>query len=244
MNKQIIINVDDFGLTPGVNQAVFELNQIGVVKSTTAIVNSPYFECDIQKAIERPTLGVGLHLTIDLFKAEIYHPSLCDDDNNFHQAQTHDLNRSLDSEVVYQEWKAQVEKFIKITGIKPTHLDSHHHAHILNHDANIAITMLANEYQLPVRQFQTSDYKSCCTSDFYDQGVTLQNLCAQIKELLATDNNYLEIMAHPAIVDQQLLDVTSYNTLREVEYEILASKEFELYLNENEIAICNYADKR
>lgn len=244
MKKQIILNVDDFGLTAGVNQAIFELNKTGIVKSTTGLVNSPYFERDIKQAIELPTLGVGIHLTIDLFKAEIYHPSLCDEDNNFYQAKTHDITRELDSAVIYNEWKAQIEKFIKLAGVKPTHIDSHHHVHKINYDAHLAVNKLGAEYNIPVRDHQTANYKSICNTEFYNQGVSLENLCTQIDNLLATDYNYLDVMSHPAIVDQELQVISSYNTMREQEHKVLGSDGFKQYITNNKIVISNYAEKR
>lgn len=238
--KKIILNVDDFGLTKGINQAVFELNELGVVKSTTALVNSPYFAHDIKAALKREDLGVGIHLTIDLFDAQLYHPSLCDENNKFYTAKTHDLTRGLDSEVVYAEWKAQIEKFINIAGVKPSHIDSHHHVHILNHNANIAVARLAKEYQLPVREFKTESYSSICNSEFYNDGATVEQLKCSIHELIDSGCDYLDVMIHPAIVDDELMNITSYNTKRKVEYDVLASNEFQHYLSQNQIEVSNY----
>lgn len=244
MKKNIILNVDDFGLTAGVDQAVFELNSAGVVNSTTALVNSPHFERDIKRALECPGLGVGIHLTIDLFTAEVYHPSLCDDQMLFHTGKTHDIIRGLDSEVIYNEWKAQIEKFIRVSGALPTHIDSHHHAHIINYDAGLAVQKLASEYRIPVRAFTASNYKSKCAEQFYDQGVSLSSLCSIIDDLLATDYNYLDVMMHPAIVDDELMACTSYNQKRGAEYAVLASSEFKDYLTTNQINVCNYKQIR
>lgn len=238
--KKIILNVDDFGLTTGVNEAVFELNKRGLVNSTTALVNSPYFKQGIEQAKDYPNLGVGIHLTIDLFQAEIYHPSLCDERRNFHKAKTHDLNRSLDSKVIYKEWKAQIEKFILISGNKPTHIDSHHHAHIFNYDAKLAVLQLAAEYDLPVRELTTDKYSAKCNGDFYDEKVCPNQLEASIQELLETDAEYLDIMIHPAYVDEELLTISSYNTRRMTEFEAISSDQFSNYLKTNDIQISNY----
>lgn len=238
--KKVILNVDDFGLTDGVNQAVFKLHEIGVVNSTTALVNSPAFITGIEEAQKYPNLKIGIHLTIDLFNAEIYHPSLCDKNLKFHTSKTHDLKRPLDSNVVYQEWKSQIDKFIKITGMKPSHIDSHHHAHVFNSDANIAVTLLAKEYNLPVRQHKTTDYISICNGDFYDSGVSFESLKNAIEELLASDGQYLDVMMHPAFVTDELKEISSYNTMREKEYEVLSSTEFKDYIINNEIIISSY----
>ncbi len=238
--KKIIINVDDFGMTEGINQAVFDLHQAGIVKSTTALVNSPYFQQGINTSKQFPQLAIGIHLTIDLFTAEIFHPSLCENNNNFHRAKTHSLTRSLDSAVIYNEWKAQIEKFISITGQKPSHIDSHHHAHILNHDAKIAVKKLGSEYNLPIRELKTDSYNARCSGEFYDQGVTLDNLQKIITDLQAEDCTYREIMCHPAYVDQDLIDCSSYCQMRAVELEVLSSNEFKQFLANSQITTSNF----
>lgn len=239
MNK-IILNADDFGLTNGVNKAIFELNKLGLVNSTTALVNSPYFKQGIEEAKAHPNLGVGIHLTIDLFQAEIYHPSLCDERMMFYKSKTHDLNRSLDSNVIYNEWKAQIEKFIAISGDKPTHIDSHHHAHIVNYDAKLAVIQLAAEYDLPVRELTTEKYSARCNGDFYNEKVCPNQLETSIQELLTTDTEYLEIMIHPAFVDDELLTISSYNMQRMIEFEAISSDQFNDYIKSNDIQISNY----
>lgn len=244
MKKNIILNVDDFGLTAGVNQAVFDLNEAGVLKSTTALVNSPYFQAGIIEAQNHPSLGVGIHLTIDLYQAEIYQPSLCDENLKFHTAKTHDLTRGLDTDLIYNEWKAQIEKFKRYAGKLPTHIDSHHHAHIINRDAFLAVQKLAAEYDLPVRGLETDKFKAIYNEDFYASGVSVEHLCSIIRELLATDGNYLDVMMHPAIVDQELMAITSYNQTRGSEYQIVLSPEFKQFITENNINITNYTEIR
>ncbi len=238
--KNIIINVDDFGMTEGINQAVFDLCDQGVVKSTTALVNSPYFKQGYEQSKNYPDLAIGIHLTIDLFNAQLFHPSLCDDKHNFHRANTHDLTRALDSAVIYREWKAQIEKFISITGHKPSHIDSHHHAHVINNDANIAVRKLGAEYNLPIRDNQNAKYQARVTGEFYNKGVTLETLKSEINNLFADDYTYNEVMCHPAYVDQELIDCSSYNQMRAVEFELLSSNQFKQYLSDNQIAVTNF----
>src|SRR5690625_1142560 len=88
-NKKLIINADDFGLTPGVTQGIIEAHNNGVVTSTTALSVSDYFLPAMSAArIQAPTLSVGIHLTLTLNKGkpilpkEIV-PSLVDEDGFF-----------------------------------------------------------------------------------------------------------------------------------------------------------------
>lgn len=241
MNK-IIINIDDFGLGRGINQAVFDLHQRGVVNSTTALVNSPYFAEGIEQAKQFPRLGVGIHLTIDLFKAELYHPSLCNDNLNFFTAKTHDPRRSLDCEIVYRELKAQIDKFIAISGVKPTHIDSHHHLHIYNYDFRLATERLATEYQLPVRGFVTDNYNAVCNEEFYGELISNLVLETAITDLMKQSSKYKDLMVHPGFMDEYLNSISSYNLQRQVEYEILASDRMQRFIANNNILISNYRD--
>lgn len=239
MNK-IILNVDDFGLTNGVNEAVFELHKQGMLNSTTALVNSPHFKSGIEQAKVYPDLAIGIHLTIDLFKAELYHPSLCTVEMDFYTAKTHDFKRSLDSNVIYNEWKAQIQKFALIAGHLPSHIDSHHHAHIFNYDASLAVARLAEEFSLPVREFTTDNYTSKCNGDFYGEKLSVQQLIDSIEMLIETGADYQDVMMHPAFIDDDLMNITSYNTPRKLEFDIVSSDQFKQYISDNNIVISSY----
>ena len=64
MEKLLIVNADDFGLSKGQNYGVIEAFHYGVVTSTTAMVNSP----DVQHAASLsrlyPGLKIGLHFVL------------------------------------------------------------------------------------------------------------------------------------------------------------------------------------
>ena len=60
--KQLILNADDFGLTPGINRAVIELHQAGVVTSATLMATGPAFDDAVALALAHPTLAFARHL--------------------------------------------------------------------------------------------------------------------------------------------------------------------------------------
>ena len=62
--KYAIINADDFGLSPGVNEGIIKAHQDGILTSATILANMPAFEDAVQLAKSYPSLGVGLHLNI------------------------------------------------------------------------------------------------------------------------------------------------------------------------------------
>ena len=62
MPARLILNADDFGLTPGVNRAIGELHAAGVLTSTTLMACGPAFDDAVAVAHAHPTLGVGCHI--------------------------------------------------------------------------------------------------------------------------------------------------------------------------------------
>src|SRR5271154_5842107 len=64
MAPRLIINADDFGLTPGINRAVAELHQAHVLTSATLMATGPAFDDAVAIARANPTLGVGCHIVL------------------------------------------------------------------------------------------------------------------------------------------------------------------------------------
>ena len=61
---KLIVNCDDLGYTRGVNEAIVIAYQQGILRSTTALVNSAYIQEAVTMMKENPGIGVGLHLNL------------------------------------------------------------------------------------------------------------------------------------------------------------------------------------
>ncbi len=62
---RLIVNADDYGLTPGVGLGTRQAHREGIVTTATAMMNMPYAAVELQRAHEEvPTLGLGVHLTL------------------------------------------------------------------------------------------------------------------------------------------------------------------------------------
>jgi chitin disaccharide deacetylase len=138
--RRLIINADDFGLTAGVNRAIVEAHEHGVVTSTTLMANGPAFADAIALAQSRPGLGVGCQILLvdgaPLLDATAVR-TLLDRGNSsgphFREGITRFgalalLGRLSESEIE-AEATAQIRK-LQGAGITVTHLDSHKHTHL------------------------------------------------------------------------------------------------------------------
>src|ERR1035438_9634358 len=64
LQRRLIVNADDFGLSHSVNAAVIHAHREGILTSASLMVNEAGFEEAVKLAKENPQLGVGLHLTL------------------------------------------------------------------------------------------------------------------------------------------------------------------------------------
>ncbi len=133
--KQLILNADDFGMTPGINEAIIRAHRDGILTSTTLMANAPAFNDAVERARANPSLGVGVHLV--LVGGPPVAPanqvsSLVEENGEFTRSLATFVARvstgRLRHEHIETELRAQIEK-VRAAGIEPAHLDSHKHTH-------------------------------------------------------------------------------------------------------------------
>ncbi|MGB6131734.1 MAG: ChbG/HpnK family deacetylase [Acidobacteriaceae bacterium] len=132
----LLINADDFGLTPGVNRSIAELHQAGALSSATLMATGAAFDDAVALALANPNLEVGCHVVLTdgtpaLPPQQI--PSLCPDGHSFRDKLSRfasDLysGRIRDAEVE-AEAAAQVRR-LQSAGLRVSHIDTHKHTHL------------------------------------------------------------------------------------------------------------------
>jgi hopanoid biosynthesis associated protein HpnK len=164
--RRLIINADDFGLTAGVNRAIAEAHEHGVVTSATLMANGQAFEDAIARARSRPGLGIGCHIVLvdgTPLLDETGVRSLLDGGDSsgkphFREGITRfgalALLGRLDESEIEAEATAQIRK-LQAAGIAVTHLDSHKHIHLfprvlrplLRAAASCGVTAIRNPFE-------------------------------------------------------------------------------------------------
>jgi chitin disaccharide deacetylase len=141
VNRQLIVNADDFGFTRDVNAGIVYSHTNGILSATTLMANGGAFDDAIRLARETPTLDIGCHLVLIQGSSLITGALLPDSWVALLKA----LARgTLDIEA---ELRAQIQR-IRAAGIRPTHLDTHKHSHV--HPAVFkAVLRLAREFSVP-----------------------------------------------------------------------------------------------
>ncbi|HKN22296.1 MAG TPA: ChbG/HpnK family deacetylase [Terracidiphilus sp.] len=137
--RRLIVNADDFGLTPGVNRAIIELHAAGLVTSTSLMARAGATDEAIELARATPSLGVGCHVVLvdgePVLEPEKI-PSLVDArTGRFPDSLTAFLLRLFTGRIRAGEIEAEAGAQIahlQQRGVQLTHLDTHKHAHIFS----------------------------------------------------------------------------------------------------------------
>ena len=114
MTRRLIVNADDFGLTPGVNAGILGAHRHGIVSSTTVLTTAA-IDAESVSALRDSDLGVGIHLNLTLGRPLSRARSLVDADGRFVRDARHAAARA-DAKDVEREVRAQIEKLARTLG--------------------------------------------------------------------------------------------------------------------------------
>jgi chitin disaccharide deacetylase len=135
--RLLIVNADDYGLTPAVSRAILRSHRDGIVTSTSVLALAPGFEPSVATLRDTGGIGVGAHLAAVgedpplLTAREV--PSLVDGRGRLASSWRMFLPRMaarrIDPDDLRREFTAQIDR-ITGAGLKPGHVDTHQHLHL------------------------------------------------------------------------------------------------------------------
>jgi chitin disaccharide deacetylase len=140
--RRLIVNADDFGLTDGINRAVKDLHQLGVLPATTLMAAGPRFHEAVEISRQQKQLGIGCHIVlVDGMPAanpasipSLLDPTLGPGEVLRFRATLGEFVRDLylgriDKAHIEREAIAQILQ-LQQAGIAVTHVDTHKHTHM------------------------------------------------------------------------------------------------------------------
>src|SRR5919199_1733575 len=116
--RALIVNADDFGLSPGINAGVAAAHERGIVTSASLMVRWPAAGEAAAYARAHPALSLGLHVDLGEWAYR---------DGAW--VQLYQVVPEDDRAAVAEELSRQLAAFRALVGRHPTHLDSHQHVH-------------------------------------------------------------------------------------------------------------------
>ncbi|MBF2502684.1 carbohydrate deacetylase [Listeria marthii] len=243
---KLIINADDFGFTRAINYGIIDAHNLGVLTSTTLMVTMPAFEHAVELSKQTPTLGIGLHLNLTLGKPMTNGASLVDETGEMIKPKFIMPDYPYVEEEVYQEFKAQYQRFVQFMKKKPSHLDSHLFSTDIYQAAINAAKRLAEEVGIPLRNHDTNGFEHV---EFmwekpleipYGAYENLDYIYDYASSILCYD--YVEIMTHPGYLDSFILENSTFSMPRANELESLISTRMRQFINDNIVELISYHD--
>lgn len=270
VRRRLIINADDYGLTPGVTRGIVDAMRGGVVTAASVLVNMPGWEDAAQRLRHAPAgAAFGLHVNLVAGRPLTSARSLVDRATG----QFHSLHRCcmlsaagrLDHDDLVAECAAQLER-LRGTGVTVSHVDSHRHVHVLSPIARavrdvaglLPVRRPIGECERPftdlragVKQLllraalrgRSREPRSVLSPDHF-AGLSLQGTRRFSERLLrivdALPAGTTELMVHPGYADAALFAIDPYTVDRERELDALMAGGVREGLAQRNIELATY----
>ncbi|HEY2805475.1 MAG TPA: ChbG/HpnK family deacetylase [Gemmatimonadales bacterium] len=268
-DRRLIINADDFGLSPGVNAGILKAVRAGIVTSISVMVNTPAFDAGMRALADvSPAPSVGLHLNLTAgtpLSPSDSVASLVDRAGRFHSLAALARRAALGlvrGDDVERETRAQLARLReRWPGV--THLDGHQHAHALPGVWRAVLRAAAvRVFRRPIEPaflpgrpgtikravlglvFRVSGGAAGAVRV---RGIGMHGDRNYLDELLRVidelPEGITELIVHPGCADATVRALDSYDAPREQELAALLSLELRGRLGRKDVGLTSFADE-
>ncbi len=120
MTRTLVVNADDFGFTRDVNEGIVHAHRHGILTATTLMATGAAFDHAVALAREKRRRSTSA-ATWCWWASAGFPPTVA----------ALDAARWRSRRIrIYDELRAQIQRILD-AGIRPTHLDTHKHTHLL-----------------------------------------------------------------------------------------------------------------
>ncbi len=265
----LIVNADDFGLTPAITQGTIKSIADGLVNSVSIAANGSDLEnaCNFLK--DHPKISPGWHINLTSGK-----PISGSSDRHLFKGKNKlfaaELLNQLDVDSIKSELFAQWNQ-LNAWGLNITHVDSHHDIHFMPQLRGLIVEFIkelgipflrysgSRLYKMPVTKIIKNGIEfgitNCILRLFSIKGTHDVDFI-QFRELYQSPNKaeilHLYInrlkpgttlwICHPGYADPENPMNLNYNHSRQLETEALCLDSVRKALNENNIKLVNFRD--
>jgi chitin disaccharide deacetylase len=217
--RRLIVNADDLGYDPEIDRGILEAHARGIVRSATAMVETPFAAAALRGA--PASLAIGLHAVLD---------------------------PTLDAAASEAALSRQLARFVELRGQLPSHLDSHKHAHAAP-GPFAAVVRVALAHRLPVRAVDVTMRAALRAAGIFTADAFLGDAARRpgwteeglVEALRRVGEGTTELMTHPGY--RPALTRTSFGVEREVELAALVSTRVRSFVQTAGLHLGSYLDK-
>ena len=221
MNKNLIINADDFGYSQVINKAIIYSLERGIINSASLMTTMPGFQEAVEMVKMRGyTRCIGVHVNLTEGKplTKFKHRAFLNEDGTWNKdviigsrfGFSKEIRKDFSKEII-----AQVRAAEKM-GIQPAHINSHHHVHTLPAFFYLFLNVSrAHGYKLRIAQthfsgsFLKTAYRKYINSLIRRHGLQFSEYFETVQSYQQRKKNnrggVTEIMVHPTFDEQGVL---------------------------------------
>lgn len=188
--RSLIVNADDFGLSPGVNAGIIAAREDGIVTSASLMVRMPAAAEAADYGRRNPEFSLGLHVDLGEW---VYR----DDE----WVTSYEVVPLVNRDAVAAEVAGQLQRFRELAGRDPTHLDSHQHVH-RDEPARSVLADVARALAIPLRHLSPAVrycggfYGQTAKGEPFPDAIIVAGLCVTLAGLPA---GITELACHPGM---------------------------------------------
>ena len=265
---RLIIKGDDLGWTDGVNAGIEKCARDGILTATGCMPNMPCAKRGIEMLQKYPHVSIGQHTNVVIGRPcadpkDI--PHMVEEDGTFHSSryyrkQMEDIT-SLEKDVLPYygeaviEIRAQLNRFIEITGCKPAYLEGHAIPSptfekalkdIAEEEGIIYLDIVFDDEDPVYGVYCPKDIGKAAMSVFYADDKFAQFKADVIGDITSDHFKILShdtarLLFHPGFVDEDIMEQSSFNGIRMRDCMALCSDEVKSWIVENDIELINYS---
>jgi predicted glycoside hydrolase/deacetylase ChbG (UPF0249 family) len=228
--RSLIVNADDFGQSYGINRGIMAAHARGIVTSASLMVRWPAAAEAAAYSRQHSDLSLGLHVDLAEWAYR---------DGTWGRVYEVIPTHAIDA--VAQEVFQQLERFIRLIGRKPTHLDSHQHLHQRS-PLRTVLTRMAHVLGIPLRHYCTgvhycgSFYGQTATGAPLPEAISVEGLLHTLRTL---PSGLTELSCHPGYVTDL---ETMYRHERAAEVQALCDPQVRACFAALGIDLCSFHD--
>jgi chitin disaccharide deacetylase len=228
--RRLIVNGDDFGQTAGINEGIIRCHEQGVLTSASLMVRWLDAVAAAEYARVDPAFSIGLHIDLGEWAYQ-----------NGEWVLIYSVIPDEEPATIRAEVERQMERFQRLMGSAPTHLDSHQHVHCSAPFDRI-VTDLGDALGVPVRQrsevvrYEGSFYGHGEKGEALHEAITVDRLIGILRTLPAGTT---ELGCHPGLGrDSQGMYVVE----REQEVNVLCDPRVRATVEAEDIQLISFRD--
>jgi chitin disaccharide deacetylase len=228
--RYLIVNADDFGQSPGINQGIIEAHEHGIVTSASLMTRWLAAGEAALYARQHPELSVGLHFDVGEW--------ICHGGN---WETNYTVVPWQDESAVERELLRQIEVFRYLIGRDPSHINSHQHMHMREPVRSVALRA-CEHLGIPLRNLSPQVHY---VLKFYGQtdeglpfpaGISVDRL---LDLLYTLPSGWSVLVCHPGNVTDLK---TVYLKERREELKVLCNRRVRDAIRDLGITLCSFDD--